>query len=259
MSSHKSYRYLNLVFTLAVLVVNTLANALPLNGQTTGEISNRFPILFVPAGYVFSIWGLIYLGLVLFLVYQFLPASAKTPTIEEASPYYWLTCIANCAWIFLWHYEQFPATLAAMLLLLFSLIMMYRIIHREKVEYQRFIDRIPSWTFSIYLGWVSVAMIANVSQVLYYLGWDGWGISPEVWAVGLLFAAGWLGMTMLTKERDVLYNLVLVWAFVGIAQKQGGTAPVSLTAWVLAVFLAAAMIGYSLFGKKPENKIGGAG
>lgn len=250
MSRHRTWRYLNLLFTLAVLVVNTLANALPLNGQNTGEISNRFPILFVPAGYVFSIWGLIYLGLIFFVVYQFMPASTDKPAVEKISPYYWLSCVANCAWIFLWHYEQFPLTLAAMLLLLVSLIMVYLGLRKGGVQDRKLIDRIPYWTFSVYLGWVSVAMIANVSQVLYSLGWDGWGVSPEVWAVGMLFAAGGLGLTMLTQHSDIPFNLVLVWAFIGIAVKQSGMAPVSLTAWVLSAFLAVSIIAYSIFGKK---------
>ena len=145
MSRHRSWRYLNLLFTLAVLVINTLANALPLNGQNTGEISNRFPILFVPAGYVFSIWGLIYLGLIFFVVYQFLPVSTDKPVVEKISPYYWLSCVANCAWIFLWHYEQFPLTLAAMLLLLVSLIMVYLGLRKGGVQSQKLIDHIPYW------------------------------------------------------------------------------------------------------------------
>jgi benzodiazapine receptor len=250
MTGKRSWRYLNLLLTIAVLVVNTLANALPLNGQNTGEISDRFNILFVPAGYVFSIWGLIYLGLILFVVYQFLPASAGNPALEQASPYYWLTCIANCAWIFLWHYERFPLTLAAMLLLLYGLIMIYRILHQGGAVIQQPIDLIPYWTFSVYLGWVSVAAIANVSQVLYYIGWGGWGLSPQVWAVVMLFAAGWLGLTMLSRHRDILFNLVLVWAFAGIALKQSGTPPVSLTAWAMAAFLAASIVGYALWGRK---------
>ena len=97
-------------------------------------------------------------------------------------------------------------------------------------------------------------MIANVSQVLYWLGWDGWGVSPEVWAVGMLFAAGGLGLSMLTRQNDIPFNLVLVWAFIGIAVKQSGTAPVSLTAWVLSAFLVFSIVEFRYLVTKRVNK-----
>ena len=113
---------LNVVVTIAVLTINVLANALPINGQNTGEISDRFAIYFVPAGYVFSIWGLIYLGLIAFAIYQALPKNRDTLWLKRITPFYILGNLANIVWIFLWHYNQFPLTLIAMLVILGNLL-----------------------------------------------------------------------------------------------------------------------------------------
>ena len=126
----RTFQLLNILFTIITLLVNGAANALPLNGQTSGEISDRFPIYFVPAGYVFAIWGFIYLGLILFAVYQALPANRENKTLQRISPFYWLSSIANSVWLFLWHYEKFPLTIVAMVVLLVSLIIIFLILQK---------------------------------------------------------------------------------------------------------------------------------
>ena len=231
-----SRRLLTIFFTLATLTVNAMANILPFNGQTTGEISDRFPIRFVPAGYVFSIWGLIYLGLLAFAVYQALPAQRKIKVLDDIAPLYWLASLANAVWIVLWHYEYFTLTIFVMAGLLLSLISLYR---KVKAAGQpgtgfRWCVQVP---FSIYLGWISVATIANASQLLYFLEWGAWGFSPELWAVIMLAVATLLGFTMLRRERDWAYALVLVWAFAGIAIAQADSALVAYSAWALAAAL----------------------
>ena len=237
----KTNRILTILFTLATLTVNALANILPFNGQTTGEISDRFPIRFVPAGYVFAIWGLIYLGLLAFAVYQALPAQRKNTVLDEIAPLYWLVSLANAVWIVLWHYEYFTLTIFVMAVLLISLIAIYRKLKAASVPGAGFTwaVQIP---FSIYLGWISVATIANAAQLLYVLHWDAWGLSPELWAVIMLVVATLLGAAMLYRERDAAYALVLIWAFVGIAFKQADSALVSYAAWGLAAFLVIATI-----------------
>lgn len=232
----------NVVAVIATLVVNGLANALPLNGQSTGEISDRFAIYFVPAGYVFSIWGLIYLGLIAFAVYQALPAQAQNPRLRRIGPWFALSCAANIAWIFFWHYEQFPPTLAAMLALLAALLVIYlrlEIGRRPAAAIERWVVNLP---FSLYLGWISVATIANVTQVLYYLGWGGWGIAPQVWAAVMLTAAVIIGAAMSLIRRDVAYAAVLVWAFIGIAIKHAAAPTVAYSAWIATVLIAAAVV-----------------
>lgn len=223
---------------LAVIGVNVAANALPINGLNTGEISDRFDILFVPAGYVFSIWGLIYLGLLGYAVYQALPAQAGNPRLRAIAGPFVLSSIANIAWIFLWHYLLFPWTLVAMIALLLSLIAVYLRLRRTDdvvSAAERWLARVP---FSIYLGWISVATIANVTQVLYYIQWSGWGISAVGWAIVMLVVGVVLAGIMAFNERDPAYVLVFVWAYVGIAIAQADEPYVAMTAWGGTAMLA---------------------
>jgi hypothetical protein len=233
---------ITILATFLTITVNGLANALPLNGQGTGEISDRFDIYFVPAGYVFSIWGLIYLGLIAFAIYQALPAQKDNALLKKISPAYWIGNLANTAWIFLWHYEIFPLTLIAMLTILVTLLYIYRQLSKASTGLDRNQKLFVKLPFSIYLGWISVATIANFSQVLFSSGWNGWGISPAAWAVIMIAVAASLGLLMQSRENDTPYVLVLVWAFVGIAFSQANTALVANTAWFTAALLALAVI-----------------
>ena len=174
--------------TILVIVVNGLASALPLNGKDTGEISDQFNVYFVPAGYVFAIWGLIYLALIAYSIFQALPSQRENPRLRRIGYLYVLSCVANIAWIFLWHYEVFAITIVAMIALLLLLIFTYLAlgIGRSSASTgETWLVRIP---FSIYLGWITVATIANATSLLDYLGWSGWGIAPEVWALIMLVA-----------------------------------------------------------------------
>ena len=231
-------RQIAVILSLAVMIgVNALANALPLNGQTSGEISDRFQVYFVPAGYAFSIWGLIYLLLIGYAIFQALPAQRENPRLREIGFLFVLSCLMNIAWLFLWHYEFFVLTLVAMLALLGLLILIYLrlgIGRGEAPANERWLVHLP---FSVYLGWISVATIANFTSVLDYLNWGGWGISPEVWAAIMLAVGVVLGIKMALSRRDVAYLLVLVWAYVGIATKQADTALVSVSAWIGAAVL----------------------
>ena len=232
----------NLLATVATIVVNGLANALPINGQTTGEISDRFRVYFVPAGYVFSIWGLIYLALIAFAVYQALPAQRENPHLRRIGYLFALSCVANSAWIFLWHYEFFELTLVAMFGLLLLLIAVYLRLDIGRVRVstaEKWLVHIP---FSIYLGWITVATIANVTSVLYYLNWDGWGIRPEVWAVIMLVVGAGIASALSISRGDVAYVLVIVWAFVGIAVKHAATPLVAITAGLMALIVALTLL-----------------
>lgn len=241
---------LNVLAVLATVVINALANALPLNGQTTGAISDRFRVYFVPAGYVFSIWGLIYLGLIAFAIYQALPAQRGNPLLRRTGYLFALSCVANVAWLFLWHYEVFVLTLVAMFALLLLLIAIYlRVgVGRARVSLaDKWCIHIP---FSLYLGWITVATIANVTAVLYYLRWSGWGISPEAWAIIMLIVGAGVASTVSLTRADITYTLVIIWAFTGIAVKHASTPPVAMTAWVMAgVVTAMLFVGMFLQGK----------
>ena len=241
---------LNVLAVIATIAVNGLANALPLNGLNTGEISDRFQVFFVPAGYVFSIWGLIYLGLIAFAIYQALPAQRANPRLMRIDIPFVLSCLANIVWLFLWHYLQFPLTLLVMLFLLGSLITIYLRLDIGRVRVspgERWCVHLP---FSVYLGWVTVATIANATDVLDYLGWGGWGIPPQVWAVVMLVVATGLTLWMSLTRRDTAFLLVIVWAFIGIAIKQAGAPLVANAAWALSGALVIwLVVGAILFRK----------
>jgi len=224
-----------LVATLATIVVNGLANALPINSLTTGAISDRFQVFFVPAGYVFSIWGVIYLGLLAFTVYQALPGQREQAVQRRIGPLYLLSALANMGWIVLWHYEQFWATVPVMLVLLASLIAIYRTLAGTRLSTPgRILVGLP---FSIYLGWISVATVANVTAALEFSRWGGWGLSAVAWFWVMLAVATVLGAAFAWLRRDVAYVAVLVWAFVGIAAKHADVAPVAWTSYAAAALL----------------------
>ena len=230
---------ITILVTLLTIVLNVLANALPFNGQGTGAISDRFTILFVPAGYVFSIWGLIYIGLIAFTVFQALNSQRENALLDQIAPAYWVANIANNVWLFLWHWEYFPLTLVVMIAILASLLTLYLQFGKITLPLttaEKWLVKVP---FSIYLGWVSVASIANISQVLFYLGWNGFGMSPVVWTVIMLAVAALLGILMLLREKNFSYAAVLIWAFIGIAVKQAATPTVLYTAWAAAGVVAA--------------------
>ncbi|NIM93584.1 MAG: tryptophan-rich sensory protein [Anaerolineales bacterium] len=229
--------------TLLVIAANGLANALPLNDQTTGEISDRFEVFFVPAGYVFSIWGLIYLALIGYSIYQAVPSQRENTRLRSIGYLYALSCLANIAWLIFWHYELFVLTLIAMLTLLAVLIAIYLRLGagRNRVpDGEVWFVRVP---FSIYLGWITVATIANVTSLLAYLGWDAWGINPEIWAVIMLVAGAVIALAVSIDRGDVAYVLVILWAYAGIAVKfADASTTVTVTAGIMAV-----IVGLSLF------------
>ncbi len=227
---------------VATIAVNALANVLPLNGLNTGEISDRFKVYFVPAGYVFSIWGVIYIGLIAYAVFQALPSQRENPRLRQTGFLVAASGLANIAWLFLWHYEQFPLTLVAMFTLLGLLIAIYLRLGIGMTSVQAaetWAVRVP---FSIYLGWITVAAIANITAVLYFLNWDGFGISAEIWMLIVLAAVLVIaGLVSLTR-RDVAYNLVIPWALVGIAFKQSTVALVSTASLIAAAMVAVVLI-----------------
>ncbi len=239
MSNDRIRQIVNLLSVILALTVNVLASALPLNGQNTGEISDRFQVYFVPAGYVFSIWGLIYLGWIAFIIFQFQPSQGESPRLRRLGYLFALSNIFNAAWLFCWHYNLFGLSVLVMLGLLGLLIASYLRLNVNRSP----VARLEYWSvdvlFSVYLGWITVATVANITDWLYYIGWDGFGIAPQLWAVVMLGVASLLGLAMALNRRDAGYLLVLVWAFTGIAVKQTSAPVVVTSAWVASALMAA--------------------
>lgn len=228
----------NVIACISVIVVNALANIVPFNGQMTGEISDRFQVYFVPAGYVFAIWGLIYLLWIAFTIYQALPSQRENERLRRIGFLFALSCFWNAAWLFCWHYNLFVLSLGMMLALLATLIVIYRRLEIgiTPVSTREFwLVNVP---FSVYLGWISVATIANVTDVLYDLGWNGQPLAPELWAMLMLAVAAGLTLYMLWTRRDIAYTLVIVWSFIGIFVKASAAPGVAYTALALALVVA---------------------
>lgn len=233
----------NTLTVLVALIVNILATTLPLNGQDTGEISDRFRVYFVPAGYVFAIWGVIYLGWIAFTIFQLRPSQKENPRLRRLGFLFALSNLANAAWLFCWHYNLFGLSVMVMLFLLGLLITIYLRLDVNRVS----VTRAEYWSvdvlFSLYLGWITVATVANIADWLYLVGWDGFGIAPQIWAVIMLVVASLLGLIVALTRCDIGYLLVLVWAFVGIALKQSSAPTVVLSAWICA----AVMLGLAIY------------
>jgi len=221
----------NLVSVLIALTVNILATAMPLNGQNTAEISDRFQVYFVPAGYVFSIWGIIYIGWIAFTIFQFRKDQKENPRLRRLGYLFAISGLLNAGWLFTWHYNYFGLGVIVMLGLLSTLIASYLSlnVNREPVSRTEFwsVD-VP---FSIYLGWITVASVANIADWLYLIEWTGFGIPAPLWAIIMIGIAGVIGLLMAQMRKDAAYLLVLAWSFVGIAIKQVAAPNVVSAAW----------------------------
>ena len=205
-----------------VLVVNYLANALPINNRDTGEISDAYQNLFAPAGLTFSIWGLIYLLLLGYVVYQFGffdtdAFSRKTQLIDKMNTYFSINLTANIAWIFAWHYDYIFVSLLLMGVLLFTLIRIADIQRVEKFSgWEKLFLQLP---FSIYFGWITVATIANVTIFLVSIDWKGFGMTDTFWTIVILLVGALIGIARMIRDKNSAYILVFVWAYVGILIK----------------------------------------
>jgi len=239
----------NLVSVIISLTVNILASALPLNGQNTGEISDRFQVYFVPSGYVFAIWGIIYIGWIAFVIYQFRASQKESPRLRRLGYLFALSGIANAAWLFCWHYNNFGLSVLVMLTLLSLLIASYLRLNVNQAP----VSRAERWSldipFSVYLGWITVATVANVTDWLYLVEWNGFGISAQVWAMVMITVASVVGLLMTITRKDAAYVFVLVWSFAGIAVKQTPAPMVVLSAWIAAILMLG-LAFYSLIRRK---------
>lgn len=245
MSKDSNRQHANGLSVLLAIVVNILANTLPFNGQYTGEISDRFQVYFVPAGYVFAIWGVIYIGWIAFTIYQYQPTQKESPRLRKLGYTFALSGLFNAAWLFCWHYNLFGLSVLVMLILLGLLNASYLKLNVGRTP----VGKAEKWSvdipFSIYFAWIIVAAIANITDYLYLINWNGFGITPQVWAVIMLVVASLIALVTIITRRDTGFVLVLVWAFIGIAIKQADTPLVAGKAWAAAFFALALAISAS--------------
>lgn len=223
-------KFLNLVLFAGMVVMNYLANALPLNGKTTGELSDAWPNLFVPAGITFSIWGVIYILLLIFCVVQF--TTAYHLVISRIGWLFGLTCVFNALWIVAWHYERLPLSLILMIGLLVALVWI-------NVFIKDLPDAFIKAGFGIYLGWICIATIANVTALLVNAGWGGFGISEQTWTIIMIATGAVIVSLTIWRLENPFIGLAVVWAFAGIMiKRQADYRAIFLTALVAAVVVA---------------------
>jgi hypothetical protein len=217
--------FLNLVGFLAVIAANTLAVLLPLNNNTTQALSDKYPNLFVPAGLTFSIWGVIYILLGIYTVYQmvaaFRPAAQKRDFFDRIGVWFFISCIFNTGWIFAWHYEVMWLSLAIMALLLLSLLVIYlRLGIGRRDDVSNTEKGLVHLNFSIYLGWITIAAIANVTAFLVRYGWNRFGLDEQFWTVIVIAVGVIITLGMIFIRNDIFHSLVVIWALAGILIKR---------------------------------------
>jgi hypothetical protein len=232
-----------------MIVVNVLANSLPINGIDTGAISDSYPNLFAPAGLTFAIWGVIYLLLGMFSFYQLGIINKNSQVSDEllnkVGMLFSLSSVVNSIWIFTWHYKIIPLSMLFMIALLVLLIKIVNAIREEDLSrVDKLFVKVP---FSIYFGWITVATIANATILLVSLNWNGFGIAQPVWAAIIIAVGAVIGILTLLKNRDYFYGLVIIWAYYGIIIKHTTTfesmyPSVILTAIICIVVVIAADI-----------------
>jgi translocator protein len=237
----------NLASLIAALIINGLAGTTLLNGRTTADVSAAYPTLITPAGYVFSIWGIIYVLLVAFAIYQALPSQRDKLYHKQIGALFILSNILNSIWLFLWQYDFITVSVVVMFGLLASLIAIYVRLGIGKTKTplkERLLVHVP---FSVYLGWITIASIANVASALVQISWDGFGLSAETWAIAVLALALIIALAMILTRRDIAYSLVIVWALAGIAINQNAYPNIVLTAEVAIVIIVVALVATLVF------------
>lgn len=224
-------KYLNLLLFAGMIVMNYLANALPLNGKTTGQLSDMYPNLFVPAGITFSIWGVIYMLLLGYCILQF--TGSNQVAVSSISILFAGTCILNGLWIVAWHYQKLPLSLLIMLGLLVLLIMI-------NIRISNLNHGLIKAAFGVYLGWICIATIANVTTLLVNYDWNRFGIPDEIWTVIMIGAGTLIVSLSIYNIRNPYMGLAVIWAFAGIIiKRQADYRSIVLTAAVAMTILAA--------------------
>jgi hypothetical protein len=249
----------NIVAFVVTVVVNSLAGSTTLiGGNTTASVSNANLTLITPAGYTFAIWGVIYILLGAFVIYQALPEKRARPFQERIGWLFVASSALNILWLFAWQYEALTVSVALMILLLASLILIYLRLNIGRVKArvgERLAVHLP---FSVYLGWITIATIADISATLVSLNWDGFGLDPEIWAVLIVLVATVIASLVAFTRRDIAYELVIVWAFLGIAANQSPHPTIVALLYACAIVVAAVLALSMIYARaRPMGKWAG--
>lgn len=248
---------------IVMVLANALANILPINGQTTGEVSDSYENLFAPAGYTFSIWGIIYILLFAYTIYQLglfrkNRNATDTELLDKIGIIFSISSLANTMWIFAWHYNLIWLSLVLIVVVLISLILINERINKTSLTRgEKLFVKIP---FSIYFGWITVATIANVTTFLVSIGWKGFGLAETMWTIIILLVGFLIVTANISIKRDYVYGLTVIWAYTGILVKHSSTSgfngayPSVISAVSICIAFLVLVIIYTLFTGKRENK-----
>ncbi len=256
MLSNKVFlKFVSLIAFFAVLIVNALANILPINGIPTGAVSDAYPNLFAPAGVTFSIWGVIYLAVFGYVVYQFFPKPAATEkTLAKINEFFILSSVANCLWLFSWHYQLIGLSVVLMLVLLYSLGRISTISNGASLTLRdKLFIKIP---FGLYFGWITIATIANITTFLVSIGWKNFLLPDETWMILVLLIGAAIASWATVNTRNLAYGLVPIWAYYGIYLKHtsplafNNTYPAVITTAIVCIFIFIAVNGWLIATKK---------
>lgn len=263
MSKNKTSNFIKILTTISFLVmiiVNALANIIPINGVGTGEVSDSYENLFAPAGITFAIWGVIYILLAGYTLYQlgfFQVDSTSSNLLNKVGLFFSISSIANAAWIFSWHYYKIPVSMLLMIIILVCLIVIVLEINKHKLSLRdKIFIKIP---FSVYFGWITIATIANATTLLVSLGWNGFGISEPVWTIIIIVVGLIISAVTILKNKDIAYGLVIIWAYAGILIKHksiGGfnsQYPSIITTVIISIALLLIVEFYVLISKKKSS------
>lgn len=251
----KLLKWVNTAAFVVMVVVNFLANLLPLGIGTTAEISNMYPSLFTPAGYTFSIWGLIYILLAIFVAYSW--GKNGEDITEKIGPYFAISCILNSAWIFFWHYNNMLLSEILIFCLLISLLMVQR--QYSTIYNVKKTEKLIGIAFDIYTGWIIAASIANTSVLLVSLGWKGMGLSPVVWTCIILIVGAAIGSLPSIINYNSFSTLAVMWAYVGILVKHmstnelNGQYPIIVSFCISGIIIMALVLVYYVFVRSHER------
>lgn len=242
------------VAVVGTLAVNTLSNFFPPGGQNVGEIANTTlaGVLITPENYAFAIWGLIYLGLIAYSVYQFEPSRRGDTTIRQANKLLIVACIAQIIWIFLFTLQFFALSILAMLVILLPLIAAYLALGADRAGLNRRRRWFAQYPFSIYLGWISVATVVNVASALYMTGWNQWGLSDPVWTSIMIFVSAAIAALVILKRRDIAFTLIFAWAYTAIAVRHADSTLIWGSA-AIAILALLVLLGLVQTQKSPQT------
>jgi len=216
----------NALALIVTIIINYLSNTGLFNGNTMGSVSEAYDNLFTPAGYAFSIWGLIYLGLLGFVVFtgrSLFSGKEEVPELRQIGWWFVASCVANSLWVFAWLYDHTGLSVLLMIVLLGSLLKII-VNTRMELDYHPFKKYLfVFWPFALYAGWVSIALVANISAWLTSINWSGWGLPEVSWTVVMICMAGVINIFMVLKRNLREYALVGIWGLLAVAASNDST------------------------------------